>query len=79
MSYDLFAKIGGKWVMLSDGIDASDEGTVLPEKTEGWHDFQTFTPSGRGGMVIHVYSWDAKQKKYAQKSCKEVTDEELNR
>jgi hypothetical protein len=68
MSYDLFAKIDGKWVMLSDDIQASNQGGVLPQKTGGWHDFQTHTPSGRGGVDINVYSWDATQKKYTQKS-----------
>ena len=76
MTYALFTKTRKGWVLLSDEIEGSHHDfEVLPATHGSWHDFQALVPSGRGGLVELIYTWNGRR--YALKSSREITEKEL--
>ncbi len=76
MDYALFAKTKSGWRLLSDEIVGSHHDfEVLPAKHHSWPDFKALAPSGRGGLIEFIYTWDGKH--YIQKSCREITEKAL--
>lgn len=77
MVYALFTERKGKWVTLSEEIEGSHLAfEVVPAKNRPWRDFRSLQPSGRGGLVEIIYTWNGKQ--YVAKSTREITAEELH-
>ena len=63
MIYALFtATKAGRWRMLSDNIEGSDQPfEVLPTKHGGWHDFCGVVASGQGGFFRILYSFNGRR------------------
>jgi hypothetical protein len=76
MIYALFTKTRNGWILLSDEVEGSHHDfEVLPAKQGLWHDFRALVPSGRGGLVEFIYTWDGKH--YVVRSSREITEKEL--
>ena len=77
MGYALFTHTAAGWRMLAKRVEGSHHSfELLPKQHDGWHDFMSTLPSGRGGIIQFVYTWDGKQ--YMEKSEREITSKELS-
>jgi len=77
MVYALFTERNGKWITLSEEIDGSHHAfEPIPSKNKPWWDFRSLQPSGRGGLIETIYTWNGKQ--YTAKSSREITAKELH-
>ncbi len=78
MVYALFTEQKGKWVALSEEVEGSHHSFgLLPSKNGTWRDFRSLQPSGRGGLIETIYTWNGKQ--YTVKSTREMTAEDLDK
>jgi hypothetical protein len=76
MVYALFTERNGTWVALSEEIEGSHhEFEPISGTGKPWCDFRSLQPSGRGGLIETIYSWNGKL--YAVKSTREITAKEL--
>lgn len=76
IGYALFHHTRTGWHLLAERVEGSHHDfDVLPARHRGWHDFQSTLPSGRGGILEFVYTWDGKS--YVEKSSREITEKEL--
>lgn len=77
MSYALFTQTDSGWRLLGELVEGSNRPfEVLPDEHDGWHDFLSVLPSGRGGVFEFVYTWNGKN--YVEKSEREVTPKEFS-
>lgn len=76
MTYALFTEQMGKWRILCEAIDGSHHAfEPIPTKHKAWMDFRALRPSGRGGLIETIYSWNGSQ--YAAQSTHEITAADL--
>ena len=77
MVYALFTRTkSGRWRMLADAVEGNHfDPEVLPAKHGRWHDFSTMEATGRGPMLVFVYTFNGRH--YVQKSVREVRKEDL--
>jgi hypothetical protein len=62
MLYAVFTRRAEGWVLLSDGVEASDLGLeVQPEARGGWREFVSWVATGRGGLHRITYAWDGRR------------------
>ncbi len=60
MSYALFTKKNDEWILISGqkGIVSGHLGIKLKKTGKnGWFDFVSYQPSGRGGVNMFIYKW----------------------
>lgn len=77
MVYGLYTKKDGKWEVLSESVEGSHHGfAIMPGKPNGWSDFRSLQPSGRGGLFETIYSWNGRE--YVEKESREISHEELD-
>ncbi len=73
MSYALFTHTKTGWKLLCEQVEASHfEPELRPQKHDGWHDFVTMHPSGRGGLWEYTSAWNGKA--YEFKVSREITE-----